>query len=98
LVTGADVSKSDVEKYLRALRSAQMEIELHPERYKHYHLEAVPEKYRELVDVRTFGTGERVVFLPYSKETFAATQEWTLSRKLFPEQRSFVHYDEAVLV
>ena len=98
LVTGTDVSKSDVEKYLRALRSAQMEIDLHPERYKHYHLAAVPEQYREHVDVRTFGTGERIVFLPYSKETFAATREWTQNRKLFPEQRSFVDYDEAALV
>jgi len=97
LVTGTDVSKSDVEKYLRALRSAQMEIDLHPERYKHYHLQAVPEQYRGEVDVRTFGTGERIVFLPYSKETFTATQEWTLNRKLFPEQRSFVNYDEAAL-
>jgi hypothetical protein len=97
-VTGTDVSKSDVEKYLRALRSAQMEIDLHPERHKHYHLRAVPEQYRDHVDVRMFGTGERIVFLPYSKETFTATQEWTQNRKLFPEQRSFVDYDEAALV
>jgi hypothetical protein len=98
LVTGTDVSKSDVEKYLRALRSAQMEIDLHPERYKHYHLQAVPEQYREHVDVRTFGTGERIVFLPYSKETFTATREWTHNRKLFPEQPTFVDYDDAALV
>jgi NitT/TauT family transport system substrate-binding protein len=98
LVTGTDVSKSDVEKYLRALRSAQMEIDLHPERYKHYHLQAVPEQFREHVDVRMFGTGERIVFLPYSRETFTATQEWTRGRKLFPEQRSFVDYDKATLV
>src|SRR5215475_5171479 len=97
LVTGADVSKSDVDKYLRALRSAQMEIDLHPESYKHYHLRAVPEQYREHVDVRSFGTGERIVFLPYSKESFTATQEWTRSRKLFGEQRSFVDYDAVAL-
>jgi ABC-type nitrate/sulfonate/bicarbonate transport system substrate-binding protein len=98
LVTGADVSKSDVEKYLRALRSAQIEIDLHPERYKHYHLQAVPEQHREHVDVRMFGTGERIVFLPYSRESFMATQQWTHNRKLFPEQRSAVDYDEAALV
>jgi NitT/TauT family transport system substrate-binding protein len=98
LVTGPNVRKSDVEKYLRALRSAQMEIDLHPERYKHYHLRAVPEQYHDYVDVRTFGTGERIVFLPYSKETFSATQEWTRNRNLFPDQRSFLGYDEAVLV
>jgi NitT/TauT family transport system substrate-binding protein len=98
LATGIDVSKSDIEKYLRALRSAQMEIDLHPERYKHYHLRAVPDQYRAHVDVRTFGTGERIVFLPYSKATFTATQRWTQQRRLFPEQRAFVDYDAAALV
>jgi NitT/TauT family transport system substrate-binding protein len=98
LVTGSDVSKSDVEKYLRALRSAQMEIDLHPELYKHYHLRAVPEQYRDRVDVRTFGTGERVVFLPYSRDVFTATQQWTQQRQLFPEQHPVLTYDAAALV
>jgi NitT/TauT family transport system substrate-binding protein len=98
LVTGSDVSKSDVEKYLRALRSAQAEIDLHPERYKHYHLKAVPAKYRDEVDARTFGTGERIVFLPYSREVFTATRQWTQGRNLFPEQESPLGYDEAALV
>jgi ABC-type nitrate/sulfonate/bicarbonate transport system substrate-binding protein len=98
LVTGLGVSPEDVEKYLAGLRSAQMEIDLHPELYKHYHLQAVPEKYREQVDVRTFGTGERVVFLPYTREVFAATQHWTQARKLFPEQQFSMGYDEASLV
>jgi NitT/TauT family transport system substrate-binding protein len=57
LVTGSDVSRADVDRYLAALARAQREIDLHPERYKHYHLRAVPEKYQEQVDVRTFGTG-----------------------------------------
>ncbi len=66
-----------VDKYLAALRRAQMEIDLRPELYKRYHLRAVPEKYREQVDVRAFGTGERIVFLPYTREVFAATRQWT---------------------
>ncbi len=98
LITGSGVSSADVEKYLAALRRAQMEIDLHPERYKHYHRRAVPEKYRERVDVRTFGTGERIVFLPYPREVFAATQQWTRERKLFPEPRSALGYDQAALV
>jgi len=69
-----EVSKTDVGKYLAALRRAQMEIDLHPEFCKHHHLRAVPEKYREQVDVRTFGTGEGIVFLPYTREVFAATR------------------------
>ncbi len=98
LVTGGDVSKSDVEKYLAALRRAQMEIDLRPELYKHYHLHAVPEKYQDKVDVRAFGMGERIVFLPYTREVFDATQDWIGARSLFPEPaHAPVSYDEAVL-
>jgi NitT/TauT family transport system substrate-binding protein len=98
LVTGPDVSKADVEKYLAALRRAQMEIDLRPELYKHYHLRTVPEKYRDQVDVRAFGAGERIVFLPYTREVFAATEQWTQARRLFSEQaRPRLSYDEAVL-
>ncbi len=98
LVSSAGVSKADVDKYLAALRRAQQEIDLHPEAYKHYHLRAVPEKYHGQVDVRTFGTGERIVFLPYTREVFAATQEWAQDRDLFPAMPpSPVSYDEAAL-
>jgi NitT/TauT family transport system substrate-binding protein len=98
LVTGIDASKADVEKYLGALRRAQMEIDLRPELYKHYHLRAVPEKYREWVDVRAFGTGERVVFLPYTREVFAATQQWTEAHNLFSGPAPAVGYDQAALL
>ena len=99
LVTGPDVSQADVEKYLAGLRRAQMEIDLRPELYKHYHRPTVPEKYRDQVDVRAFGTGERIVFLPYTREVFAATQQWTQARQLFPEPSgSGLGYDEAALV
>ena len=98
LVSGTGVSKADIDKYLAALRQAQMEIDLHPEAYKHSHLRAVPEKYRNQVDVRAFGTGERIVFLPYTREVFASTQQWAQSRNLFPElPASLASYDEAVL-
>jgi NitT/TauT family transport system substrate-binding protein len=97
LVTGSDVSQADVQKYLAALRRAQMDIDLHPEAYKHYHLRAVPEKYRGQVDVRAFGTGERIVFLPYTREVFAATQHWTQERHLFPGSSPAASYDEAAL-
>lgn len=98
LVTGHDATKADVEKYLAALRRAQMEIDLHPERYKHYHLRSVPEKYREQVDVRAFGTGERLVFLPYTREVFTETQQWTEAHRLFAESSAQTAYDEAALV
>jgi NitT/TauT family transport system substrate-binding protein len=98
LVTGSGVSKSDVDKYLSALRRAQLDIDLHPEAYKHYHLRAVPEKHRDQVDVRTFGIGERIVFLPYTGEAFAATQHWAEMRNLFPESADSAAYADVGLV
>jgi hypothetical protein len=98
LVTGRDVSKADVDKYLAALRRAQMAIDLHPERYKHHHLKAVPEKYRDEVDVRAFGVGERIVFLPYPREAFSETQHWVEAHNIFPDlPATAAGYDEAVL-
>jgi NitT/TauT family transport system substrate-binding protein len=98
LVTGRDVSKADIEKYLAALRRAQLDIDLRPELYKHHHLRAVPEKYREQVDVRAFGSGERIVYLPYTREVFAATQDWTRAHQIFPDfPRSPADYDQAAL-
>jgi len=98
LVTGSGTTKADIDKYLAALRRAQMDIDLRPELYKHYHLRAVPERYREQVDVRTFGTGERIVFLPYTREVFTATRQWTEAHNLFSGAPGpSAGYDEAVL-
>jgi ABC-type nitrate/sulfonate/bicarbonate transport system substrate-binding protein len=98
LVSGSAVRKPDVDKYLAALRRAQMDIDLQPERYKHYHLRSVPEKYRDQVDVRAFGTGERIVFLPYTREVFAATRQWTEAHNLLPDlPQTPLGYDEAAL-
>ncbi len=97
LVTGSDATKADVDKYLAALRRAQMDIDMHPEQFKHYHLRSVPEKYREQVDVRAFGTGERVVFLPYTREVFTETQQWIESHQLFDGAAALAGYDEVVI-
>ena len=60
-----------------------------------YGVPAGPAKYRHQVDVRTFGTGERIVFLPYTREVFAATQAWT--RRVLPALPEPAPYDEAIL-
>ena len=96
LVTGSEASKADIDKYLAALRRAQMEIDLRPELYKSYHLRSVPERYRDQVDVRTFGTGERIVFLPYTREVFAETRQWTQARDIF-SGAPLAGYEESVL-
>ena len=90
LVTGHEATKADVEKYLPPLKRAQMEIDLHPELYKHYHLRTVPEKYRDQVDVRAFGTGERIPVLPYTRESSPRPrngQRRTGSSTRFPRRR-----------
>jgi ABC-type nitrate/sulfonate/bicarbonate transport system substrate-binding protein len=97
LVTGSAAAKADIDKYLAALRRAQADIDLRPELYKHYHLRAVPQKYRDRVDVRAFGTGERIVFLPYTREVFTATRQWTEAHDLFSGSPA-ADYDESVLV
>jgi len=90
------VAIDDVEKYIRALRRAQMELDLRPEPYKHYFSEMIPERYRDRVDVRRFALGERVVFLPYSKETFERTQSWIHARGIFDHAPEHVSYAAAV--
>jgi ABC-type nitrate/sulfonate/bicarbonate transport system substrate-binding protein len=97
LVTGQDATKADVDKYLAALRRAQLEIDLRPELYKHYHLRSVPEKYQDKVDVRGFGTGERIVFLPYTREVFTQTQQWIDTHELFAKATGQADYDEAAI-
>jgi ABC-type nitrate/sulfonate/bicarbonate transport system substrate-binding protein len=78
-----DTDPADVEKYMRGLKRAQMEIDLRPERYKKHYLKEIPERFRNMVDVRLFSTGERVVFLPYTDAAFAQTQDWMKDHQLF---------------
>jgi len=73
----ADVE--DTRKYFRALEKAQRDIDLEPERYKKYWLREMPDDLAELVDVRRFGPGERIVFAPYTREMFEVTQRWMKS-------------------
>jgi NitT/TauT family transport system substrate-binding protein len=79
----ATVDPTDVEKYMNALKRAQMDLDFAPERYKHLYLKVIPERYQSLVDVRRFSTGERLVFLPYTKEMYVQTQDWLRSHHLF---------------
>ena len=73
----------DIERYFRALKRAQLDIDLAPEQYKPLFAKELPPRYRDRVDVRLFGPGERVVFLPYSRESFESTQRWIHERDIF---------------
>lgn len=91
---------TDLQRYFRALQRAQRDIDLEPERYKHYFLKALPDKYHAMVEVRTFGTGERLVFEPYTPDMFAQTHRWMASWNMFPELEAVAsasNYAAAVL-
>jgi NitT/TauT family transport system substrate-binding protein len=90
------VSREDVDKYMRGLKKAQMELDLRPEKYKHHFADMIPARYSDKVDVRRFGVGERIVFLPYTQETFQATQNWIHERKIFDHAPEKVDYRTAV--
>jgi NitT/TauT family transport system substrate-binding protein len=88
----------DTKKYFRALEKAQRDIDLEPERYKKYWRREMPEDLAELVDVRRFGPGERIVFEPYTREMFEVTQRWMQSWNLLgTDVTTEPSFEEAVL-
>jgi NitT/TauT family transport system substrate-binding protein len=88
----------DVQKYFRALRRAQQDVDVAPERYKHYLLDELPEQYKSLLDTRVCGTGERIVFEPYTREMFEQTHRWMAMHQLFGDSvPAGVSYETAVI-
>jgi hypothetical protein len=93
----ATVDEEDVQRYFRALEKAQRDIDLEQERYKQFWLREMPEDLARLVDVRRFGPGERIVFQPYTREMYQATQEWMRSWDLLDaDALSSSVYEDAV--
>jgi NitT/TauT family transport system substrate-binding protein len=96
-LVASDADTEDLERYFRALRGAQREIDLEPERYKHYWSREMPDDLAELVDVRRFGPGERIVFEPYTRDMFERTHRWMESWQLFESGAPAAVYESAVL-
>jgi hypothetical protein len=92
----AGVDPADVEKYMNGLRRAQMDLDFAPEKYRHYYLNEIPERYRSKVDVRRFSTGERIVFLPYTEAMYAKTQAWIAERGIFEGEAPAADYAGSV--
>jgi len=93
-----DSDQEDLERYFRALRGAQREIDLEPERHKHFWLRELPEDLRAGADVRRFGPGERIVFEPYTREMFERTHRWMAGWQLFDAGgASRPRYEDAVI-
>jgi NitT/TauT family transport system substrate-binding protein len=96
-LVSAEADRGDLEAYFRALRRAQREIDLEAERYKPLWLREIPEDLLEHADVRRFGTGERIVFEPYTREMFERTHRWMAEWGLFDTTAPGRAYEDAVL-
>ena len=75
---------ADMRKFFTALRRAQRDIDLRPELYTHYYRKEFPVRFHEQMDTRRWGPGERLVFEPYSRETFEQSFEWIEQHGIFP--------------
>jgi hypothetical protein len=84
MVTGTP-DPGDLRKYFNALRKAQRDIDLRPEKYTHYYKKEMPARFHDLMDTRRWGPGERLVFEPYTKEVFQESFDWIAARNIFPE-------------
>jgi ABC-type nitrate/sulfonate/bicarbonate transport system substrate-binding protein len=75
----------DLRRFFRALRRAQRDLDLRPERYTHYYRREFPVRFHALMDTRRWGPGERIVFEPYTREAFDETRRWIAERGIFAE-------------
>ncbi|HVZ24129.1 MAG TPA: hypothetical protein VG871_23820 [Vicinamibacterales bacterium] len=91
-----DPDPEDVKKFFRALRRAQRDIDLRPDKYTHYYQREFPERYHAMMDTRRWGPGERLVFEPYTKETFDETFRWIEQHQIFSETLADARYEMAV--
>lgn len=90
---------ADVEKYFRALRKAQADIDLRPEQYTHYYKNEFPERFYSAMDTRVFGPGERIVFERYSREMFESARQWIAEHAIFEDRGLAMRgYQDAVFV
>jgi len=97
MVSGS-VDPEDVKKYFRALRRAQRDIDLRPERYTRFYRNEFPARFREQMDTRRWGPGERIVFEPYTRESFEDAQRWIAEHGIFEEGKmGSGRYDESVV-
>lgn len=99
MITGSP-DKDDLKRFYRALKRAQRDIDLRPERYTHYYKNEFPERYHAMMDTRRWGPGERIVFEPYTEAAFAQSRDWIAERQIFEGGRSHLgtdDYDQAVI-
>ena len=92
-----DADLDDVKKYFNALRMAQKDIDLRQELYTHYYRNEFPKRFRDQMDARLFGPGERIVFEPYSREIFDESRDWIAKRDIFEGGLGDLPYEQAIV-
>jgi hypothetical protein len=76
---------------------AQSDIDHRQELYTHYYRNEFPEQFRDQMDTRLFGPGERIVFEPYSQEIFDQSRTWVAERDIFEDGVGHLEYDQAIV-
>jgi hypothetical protein len=96
VITG-NPDPEDMRKFYRALKRAQRDIDLRPDRYTHYYKREFPDRYHAMMDTRRWGPGERIVFEPYTEEAFTESQQWISQREIFegPSGTGAICYKDA---
>jgi len=82
MITG-EPAEDDLKRYYRALKRAQLDIDLRPELYTHFYKREFPVRYHDRMDTRRWGAGERIVFEPYTAAAFTESREWIGDREIF---------------
>jgi len=97
MITGTP-DPEDLRKFFRALRRAQRDIDLRPDRYTHYYKNEFPLRYHAGMDTRRWGPGERLVFEPYTKEVYEETFRWIADHGIFADSgMGGGRYEDAVI-
>lgn len=97
MITGTP-DLEDVRKYMAALRRAQRDIDLRPERYTRYYRNEFPERYHHRMDTRRWGPGERLVFQPYTQDMYEQTFGWISAHGIFDQSAMGCgKYDQAAV-
>ena len=83
MITG-DPAPEDLKRFFRALKRAQRDIDLRPERYTHYYRNEFPDAFHARMDTRRWGPGERLVFEPYTEAAWRESRDWIARHGIFP--------------
>jgi hypothetical protein len=98
MITG-DPDPDDLRRFFAALRRAQRDIDLRPDRYTKYYRNEFPVRYHAMMDPRSWGPGERLVFERYSKQVYEETFEWIAQHGIFADgAMGDGNYEQAVLL